>query len=181
MTYAELTQFTHDQLAEYTHYQLSLTYLLKYITDRSKEDVERVKYLNRQYLTGQITDSEKTEWESDLKGTLNISDLNRVEGNVQILAGLLAVVAETKSWALGDIPTVDDYERILRNVTKIRDGWLTYNDTPETPSQPLNAFEKWNVIERILRDIHNIWERTKMSFYYCGDDEVFAGEDVGVI
>ena len=48
------------------------------ITDRAQLDVDRVKQLAERISTGTATQAEITEYLTDLKGSYNASDLNRV-------------------------------------------------------------------------------------------------------
>lgn len=113
------------------------------------------------------------------KGVLNAEDLNRIESNTETIAGKIAVPVTVKSWPVGGLPRVSDYMRILYNVERIRQGYGIRSDTPETPEQPLNDFQKWNDIERILFDVNDIYEKTESAKVYCG--EIFAGEGVGTL
>lgn len=157
---------------------------LDFVYDRTKEDVDRVKYLNEQYLKGIITEKEKQEWnagisgKSGLKGALNLSDINRNENNCKVISELLAVTVDIKKWDHDDIPRVMDYTRICDNVRKIRLSFIAHSDTPEVPEQPLNTYQKWNDIERILHDVYYSYVRLKNSSYYCGI-EMYAGEGIG--
>ncbi len=151
---------------------------MEFIYDRTQADVDRVRELNHKYVKGIITESEIVEWMSGSKGALNLFDLNRIEENVKILASYLAVSVNTKTWNKGDIPRVNDYKRILGNVQKIRDAWFVLTTTPATPKQPLNNYEKWNDIERILHDLDYTYNRYINNFYYC-DTEIYAGEGIG--
>ena len=54
---------------------MSLSHL---ITDRTTQDVERVKALQAKAWQD-MTEEEKVEWLSPLKGSYNYTDLNRVE------------------------------------------------------------------------------------------------------
>lgn len=153
---------------------------MDFVFDRTQTDVDRIRELTGKYLAGTITDEEKLEWASGGKGALNVEDLNRIESNTAEIAGQLAVVVQTKTWAYNDIPRASDYLRIRNNVQAIRDAWAALSGTPETPVQPLTTYQKWNDIERILHDVNYVYERTKASYYYCGA-EVYAGEGVGII
>lgn len=113
------------------------------------------------------------------KGVLNAEDLNRIESNTETIAGKIAVPVTVKSWPVGGLPRVSDYKRILYNVERIRQGYGIRSGTPETPEQPLNDFQKWNDIERILFDVNDIYEKTESAKVYCG--EIFAGEGVGTL
>lgn len=160
---------------------------MEWIFDRTQEDVDRAIYLNQKYMSGTITDEEKAEWQSDSKGTLNASDLNRIEGNIAELANdiakevlsfdLKSIVA--KQWSGTDLPRVSDFLRIRNNVQAIRDAWYTTGSTPDTPEPPLNYFEKINDIERILHDLYETYLATISHYDYCG--EFYAGEEVAYI
>lgn len=153
--------------------------MINAVFDRKQEDVERALMLNRKYIDGTLTETEKTEWLSGLKGALNVNDLNRIETNCGIVAENIAVVVHTKSWERKNIPRASDFERICSNIERIRSSYATLKTTPETPEQPLNTLQKWNDIEKILFDVDMIYHRTMDAFIYCG--ESYAGEDIGVI
>lgn len=159
---------------------------MEFVYDRTQEDVDRVKELNNKYIKGTITDEEKLEWSQGingsigLKGAFNLCDINRVERNTRIIAGLVSVATEVKEWEYGDIPRVGDFLRIRENVQKIRETLFLLSDTPQTPIQPLNTYKKWNDIERILHDVYYVYMRIQNSYYYC-DTEIYAGEGIGDI
>lgn len=150
---------------------------MEFVYDRAQADADRAAELNEKYINGTITDAEKLEWDKDSKGVLNLSDLNRIEGNMGALAALLGVAIATKQWASNDKPRSSDYIRILNNLSAIRNAWYTLSTTPDNPVRPLTHFEKWNDIERILHDVDYTYTRTVNSYYYCG--EIYAGEGIG--
>lgn len=76
-----------------------------------------------------------------MKGALNASDLNRIEGNIREIAGILAITVTTKTWEKNQIPRVTDFKRIRDNVQRIRDAWSTLKDTPVTPDTPLVTYQ----------------------------------------
>ena len=129
-----------------------------FIYDRSQADIEN-----------------RTE-----KGYINASDMERVETNTELIAGYIAVpVTVKKIWKIGDLPRVSDFKRIRDNVEKIRSGYVIRADTPETPVQPLNTWQKWNDLEQILYDVFWIYFNNLNNKDYCG--EISAGEEIGVI
>ena len=65
------------------------------ITNRTQTDVNRVIYLAGLDYDTQMTASEQAEWDSDLKGAYNASDMNRVGAAVQYIADLLATYGYT--------------------------------------------------------------------------------------
>ena len=113
------------------------------------------------------------------EGVLNAEDINRIENNTGDIADKIAVPVTVKSWPVGGLPRVSDYKRIRDNVERIRQGYGIRSDTPVTPEQPLNTYQKWNDIERILFDVNDLYDRTENARAYCG--EIFAGEGVGIL
>ena len=148
---------------------------MEWIYDRTEEDVSRVKELTEKYLSGTITEAEKAEWYGDMKGALNLSDLNRVESNLSVIAGVLDLSITTKTWLIGNIPRESDYQRICDNLQALRNAMPAVN-TPEVPNPPLNTYQKWNDIERIIFNIYD----SLMDYDYAGS-EIYAGEGVGTL
>ncbi|MCM1327265.1 MAG: hypothetical protein NC094_12115 [Bacteroidales bacterium] len=176
-----------DEAGNISTYKNTFEFILPlFVYDRTRSDVERVKYLNQAYLDGTITEEEKQEWNTGingklgLKGAFNLSDIKRNENNCKVLGELLAVAVDIKEWQYGDIPRVSDYVRIRDNVRKIRSAFIVHADTPEVPEHPLNTYQKWNDIEKILHDVYYIYVALKNSYYYCGDN-MYAGEGIGVL
>lgn len=88
------------------------------IFDRTENDV----IFARQQIEKWI--KENTSETYDLKGCLNLSDLNRIEGNIQHIADELinlcyAIDIESKTWTRNGLITLNDVERILSNVKTI--------------------------------------------------------------
>ncbi|MCM1219694.1 MAG: hypothetical protein NC321_16125 [Clostridium sp.] len=176
-----------DEAGNISTYKNTFEYMLPlFVCDRTQEDVDRVKYLNQAYLNRTITEEEKQEWNTGingklgLKGAFNLSDIKRNENNCKIIGEIVAATVNVKEWEYGDIPRVSDYARIRENVQKIRTSFIVHADTPEVPEQPLNTYQKWNDIEKILHDVYYIYVAYKNSFYYCGDN-LYAGEGIGVL
>lgn len=155
----ELDLEMEDAAGNIGTYQETIVYVLPYfITDRSKLDID----------------------ERTAKGFINASDMERVETTTELIAGYIAVpVTVKKNWKTGDLPRVSDFKRIRDNVEKIRSGYVIRADTPETPVQPLNTWQKWNDLEQILYDIFWIYFNNLNNKDYCG--EISAGEEIGVI
>lgn len=149
-----------------------------------------------------LTDTEKQQWKSGLKGTLNYADLNRIEGNSRDIAQMVGVSIEVPktSWTMTDIPTQKDFRRIRDNVQKIRASNYIHSDTPVTPELPLNRYEKINDIEKILFDVYSMYTRNMSAIYYIDElydemelfdlmnerninyiDEIWIGEEIGVL
>lgn len=153
----ELDLEMEDAAGNIGTYQETIVYVLPYfITDRSQLDID----------------------ERTAKGFINASDMERVETNTELIAGYIAVpVTVKKNWKIGDLPRVSDFKRIRDNVEKIRSGYVIRADTPETPVQPLNTWQKWNDLEQILYDVFWIYFNNLNNKDYCG--EISAGEEIG--
>lgn len=173
--------YTYEQLKKYTHKQLSYTYWFVFVYDRTQEDVLRVARLNEKYLNLKITKEERDEWLAGIKGALNASDLQRIEWNTRLIGELelLRLTLSVKEWERPDIPRVSDFTRLLDNVRQIRESGMTLPDTPQVPEHPLNTYQKWNDIERIMYDATCMYVRNVRSFNYCG--EISAGEGIGIL
>lgn len=176
-----------------------------FIYDRNILDITVAKDITIKIQTtgfSSLTDAEKQQWQSGLKGTLNHTDLNRIEGNSRDIAHMVGVsIEETKtSWSMTDIPTQNDFRRILDNVRKIRASNYVHPDTPVTPELPLNRYEKINDIERILFDVYDMYTRNMSAIYYINElydemelfdlmnernidyiDEIWIDEEIGVL
>lgn len=149
------------------------------IYDRTQADVDRVRYLNRQLQLDQATQAEKNEWRSDLKGALNTSDLERVYQNITLLANELDVVLRPQILPPGAIANTDWYERLLENVNILREAWFVRSDTPATPTSPLNTYQKWNDIEKIIFDMMNLYVTSTLTYSYAGSE--LYGDDNNLI
>lgn len=181
MNHAFLKEYTHGQLKKYVHKQLSYTYWFVFVHDRTQEDVLRVARLNDKYLNLEITKEERDEWLAGIKGALNASDLQRIEWNTRLIGELelLRLTLSVREWERPDIPRVSDFTRLLDNVRQIRESGMTLPDTPQVPEHPLNTYQKWNDIEKILHDAVLVHERTLKNLDRCG--EIYIGERIGVL
>lgn len=145
------------------------------VTDRSQSDVERVRELLQKGWKN-FAAIEKEEWEGDLKGALNTSDLERIQNNVQLLSDVLELGLSVA--AVPELPGESFYDQLLVNVEAIRNGYCVHADTPKTPAAPLDTYQKWNDIEHILLDVYKILLNN--FHYYCGG-EIYAGNETGLL
>lgn len=152
---------------------------MEFVYDRTEADVAYAKYCKeKRYIN--LSADEKEQWTGELKGAVTSETWNRVEENQQTIADEITVTISTKTWQKNDIPRYSDYERILSNLTKIRAGYGLMSDTPQVPDRPLNTYQKWNEIEKILHDVHYVFAHSTADVHYCGA-EVYTGEGVGII
>lgn len=132
---------------------------LEFVYDRTQDDIEN-----------------RTQ-----KAFINASDLNRIEKNAGLIGQRISVSVFAKTdWKIGGLPKHSDFQRIEENTGMIRAGYVVHDDTPAVPERPYNTFQKWNDIERILRDVFLIYVRNHSDAVYCGDG-VSCGDEIGVI
>ena len=151
------------------------------ITDRTQADEERVEELAAKGYDA-MSDAEKAEWDGEMKGAYDASDLNRVESAVAYLAELLvllpielkeyaaskgvafdaffdvpydsdAYVLTTKTdWAEPDNPTPEQMARYLENVKSLRRA-LDYATSDLPGSMDNLDIDGANAIEKALKGL----------------------------
>lgn len=150
------------------------------ITDRTVADVQRWQML-RDKGWAAMTEDERNEWLSPMKGAYNSSDMNRVESAVEEIADRFEAMGHSISlvtktdWTNADTPTRDDMARYYGNVAKLRSMITVFSTTPAAPSinTKLN-YQVANNIEKILLDVNALIDKEIMSWWYAG--EIYAGE-----
>ena len=154
---------------------------LNLITNRTQADVDRVATLTDRVSAGTATAAELAEWQSDLKGAYNASDLNRVGAAVSYVAGRLngygyaVTVIPKQDWTVSDIPTVGQMATYLRDVAALRGAIAVMASTPPTPDSANNlTWQEANNIEQILLDVDELLTRMAAAWFYSGD--LYAGE-----
>lgn len=146
------------------------------IYDRSQADVDRIKVLNTKGYFN-LTDDEKTEWFLDSKGTLNASDLTRLENNIKVIYDMLGENVEQAT--VPELPTVSYYSALRERVADVRAKTYAYLYSKTVPTQPLNHYEKWNDIERILFDAHKVLDDSTKAFLYAmADAELYCDDRI---
>ena len=150
------------------------------ITDRTEFDVAYAKELSSKGLGG-MSDAEKAEWLSGLKGSYTASDLNRVGLAVDYLTsrlrsyGILAETAPKTDWATGDAPTISQMRKYLSDVEALRSAIAVLPTTPAVPPDMDGlTYAEANDIEQILKDIDRLITNMTFAWMYSGD--LYAGE-----
>ena len=151
------------------------------ITDRTQPDEERVEELAAKGYYA-MSDAEKAEWDGEMKGAYDASDLNRVESAVAYLAQLLvllpielkeyaaskgvafdaffdvpydaaAYVLTTKTdWDELDSPTPEQMARYIENVNALRSA-LDYATSDLPGSMDNLTIGGANAIEKALKGL----------------------------
>lgn len=126
-------------------------------------DISDINHLNYLITKGysNFTEAELAEWEAGVPGALGASDLNRIEGDMAILATDLSLTITTKTdWTYTDIMTsitdtnTGDVQRILSNLTALANAVTLPDYAPAIPVPPLNSFYKLNDIESLINIIN---------------------------
>lgn len=154
---------------------------MQLITDRVQADVDRVATLAGRVSAGTATAAELAEWQSDLKGAYNVSDLNRVGAAVAYVAGRLTgygyvvSVSPRQDWQVTDVPTPESMTAYLADVATLRAALTVPADTPEVPEDMEQlTWKEANNIEKILVDVDELLTRMAAAWFYSG--EIYAGE-----
>lgn len=149
--------------------------MVRWITDRTQSDVDRVKEITAKARTGTWTKTEQSEWLAGMKGALNYTDFNRIESGIQELGSIVgASVSVRTDWTVDRYMKVSDATRWLSNINSIRakcSGSSAIADTPESMNKL--DFSTMNQIERILLDIETL-AKTYVTFsgeYMTGDGQ----------
>ena len=179
-TYVVVLTLIND-LGTTTQAHLTLYFgALNLITDRTQRDVERWRLLHSKGYDA-LTDAEKAEWQTAMKGAYNYVDMNRVESAVAFVANRLSelgyfISPEIKAtWNVTDHPTKADMDRYLGNIALLRAVLPLYQTTPKAPTTSKKMdYLVANDIEKILSDLDRQIAAINQSWYYAGD--VFTGE-----
>ena len=146
------------------------------VTDRTQADVDRVEALKQKWLNGTITSAEKTEWNSNMKGSYNATDLNRVGQAVAYVANLLNQAGRTVSvvakqnWTTSSIPTRAQMDAFLNDLTLLKQN--VNANIPNVPSSMDNLdVATANRIEQIIIAVYDAinyeganWTRSGVTY-----------------
>jgi hypothetical protein len=109
----------------------------------------------------------------ELKGCLNLLDLNRIEGNIAFLAETMERFSYSsdihgKQWGRSDIPNQNDMLRIIKNIGSLIDAFYPFNfDRPSLPTTML-SYDDINTIELNLLVIKQWLDVMQTSFKKVG-------------
>lgn len=143
------------------------------VFDRTLEDVE--------FAIRKIAEWKKSHTHSDgilendvydLKGCLNLSDLNRIEGNIAYLAEKMESYSYSpnihdKQWSKTDMPNQNDMERIIENVRALISAYYSPDNPPQLPTTML-SYSDINAIEENLYLIKQLLDCMESSFKKVG-------------
>lgn len=151
------------------------------VTDRTSANVARVKELRTKIVLNGwafLSAAEQTEWNTNMKGAYNFSDLNRVGLAVAELTGRLldygyAVMTLPKTnWDDGDLITDAQITRYIQDLNTIKNQFYGQTALPTT-IKGLSS-DNANNIEKLLLEIESNLDRMVASYRYVG--ELICGE-----
>ncbi len=136
------------------------------VIDRTSQDVDTALKKIREWK------SQGNPSISDLKACFNISDINRIEGNIHHLSIKLNEYyykqeIELREWEMLDIPTKADMDELIAKVELLVDKYFAIAGMPDIPNKLLN-YEEVNDIEKILLMIKVAIIDMENSFKKCG-------------
>lgn len=156
-------------------------YLIRLITDRTQNDVDRVNELAQKMMLGTASTQERDEWFAGMRGAYNATDLNRVNTAMEYINGWISnsgyatgYVDQEIEWTMSDIQVQTQMATYLNNVAAIGSVFPLKNPPTLPESIVYLTYIGANAIEKILvlaDKIHPLMEKTP---FYSG--EVFCGE-----
>ena len=132
---------------------MALTEQLEWVTDRSPIDANLAAHLNF-IKYDNFTDEQKALYENGLKGAYTVTDMNRVDGNVDVIAERILELQLwiepiiTRTWEKGDKIFLPMQEAYLNNIKHIRDALRFSDDVPDNFEG--FDFQTANYIESLL-------------------------------
>ena len=108
----------------------------------------------------------------DLKGCLNLIDINRIEENIAYLSERLTELAYpsntyTKQWGRDSLPTEQDVQRIIENIQSLVSAFYQPSDAPTLPTA-MASYEDINSIEKNIDLIKYLLDCMVSSFKKAG-------------
>lgn len=108
----------------------------------------------------------------DLKGCLNVMDINRIEENIAYLSERLLELSfpnyvPTKQWGKDSLPNEVDIQRIIDNIRSIAETFYQPSDAPMLPIT-ITSYEDVNSIERNIDLIKYLIDCMVNSFKKAG-------------
>ena len=140
------------------------------IFDRTQADVDYAMLKIAEWIAADITNADIVGY--DLKGCLNVSDINRIEENITYLAEQLRQYGyspntSSKSWTMVDMPNESDIARILNNIRVLVESFYQHPDAP-TLSDGIYGYKEVNAIERNISLIKALIDGMVDSFKKSG-------------
>lgn len=155
------------------------------VWQRTAADVAYANILNNKISESgwtSLTAQEQTDWTTGLIGCLNYWDLNRIEIDTEILAGILtdygyyvSTLTIKKDWSMDSFPYNTELERVRLNIGALISSYYTPAVAlPTTLEKP--TYQTINDIESILKLMKEMLILMAESFRYSGT--MYCGQEV---
>lgn len=140
------------------------------VFDRSQDDVSFAEEKIQEWIKAKLTGNPIETYE--LKGCLNLTDINRIEGNIQYLSDRLDELhyhsgTSCKVWERSGLPTERDIRRILSNVNHIISAYYHPGNASTVPDSMRN-YTDINAIEENLYKIKQLLDSMIEGFQKSG-------------
>lgn len=140
------------------------------IYDRTEEDVIFATKQIAKWIEQVITGNGTIVY--DLRGCLNLKDINRIENNIRYLSDKLTgygykLNVATKQWDIDGIPNETDIDRITNNVRSMVEDFCRHTKAPEVPKN-MDSYTDINSIEYNLVLIKELLEYMVECFKSSG-------------
>lgn len=108
----------------------------------------------------------------DLKGCLNVLDINRIESNIKYISEKLLELSYpntiiSREWNKDNLPTDIELQRIINNVRELSNAFYQPNDAPALPGTML-TYDDVNALERNIDLIKYLLDCMVNSFKKVG-------------
>lgn len=139
------------------------------VTDRTQHDVdyaiEKLKFWKEQMASGIIPET------FELKGTLNPTDLNRIEGNISYLFNYLRTIGYdvsviTKDWNYTSLFMSKDSNRIIRNIKYLY--LQCFAQLVVNYPTSITKYEEVNLLENLILNFKDYASLITGSYKKCG-------------
>lgn len=150
-----------------------------WITDRTQDDIDYVKELNRKAVADTWTLEEQAEWTKGLRGALSYTDFNRVESGMEEIAVIVGADITVKTdWTENSYFTQSHVQRWLDNCAAIKSLCSGNNETASVSPDMVSkiGYEDMNAMESFLSDVERIAKDHQLycSEPICGGEMYYA-------
>ena len=140
------------------------------VFDRTNEDVTFARKQVLKWIAAKLSGNPVETYE--LKGCFNLTDINRIEGDIQYISDRLDELyyppgTSCKVWERSGLPTAQDVKRILSNVRLIIAVYHQQEGVPDVP-EDMSTFSDINAIEENLYAIKQLLDSMVDRFQKSG-------------
>lgn len=140
------------------------------VYDRTDEDVAFAQEQIQKWIDTRLSGNPVETYE--LKGCLNLTDINRIEGDIQYISDRLDELyyppgTSCKVWERSGLPTAQDVKRILSNVRLIIAAYYQQEGVSDVP-EDMSTFSDINAIEENLYAIKQLLDSMVDRFQKSG-------------